>query len=42
MMDEASKKDELEEDDSFFNESKKSYYVFMIASVGILGGYLMM
>jgi hypothetical protein len=27
------------DEDSYVNESKKSYYVFMVAAVGILGGY---
>ncbi len=30
------------DEDSYVNESKKSYYVFMVAAVGILGGYFYM
>ena len=30
------------DDDSYVNESRKSYYIFMIASIGIVFGYFMM
>ena len=32
----------MEDEESYVNESRKGYYAFMIASVGLLGGYLMM
>jgi hypothetical protein len=37
-----SKNNENEDDESFYNENKKSYYVFMVAATGLLGGYCMM
>lgn len=33
---------EDEDDNSFFNEGKKSYYIFFVASVGLIAAYLMM
>jgi len=32
----------MEDEESYVNESKKGYYAFMIASVGLIGGYFMM
>jgi len=37
-----SKENENEDEESFYNENKKSYYVFMVAATGLIGGYFMM
>ena len=41
-MNEQGKQTEQEDEESYVNESKKGYYAFMIASVGLIGGYFMM
>ena len=42
MMDDQGKQTEMEDEESYVNESRKGYYAFMIASVGLIGGYFMM